>query len=72
MKKISCAACAAVLSLLYATVLSAQTTVYNSIPVPTPPNVPSQGFQCCQNDSRRGNLATLQMWQTCPSCQRNA
>ena len=30
-----------------APVLAQGTVVYDSIPSPTPPNVPSQGFQCC-------------------------
>jgi hypothetical protein len=29
--------------------LLAPATVFDSIPTPTPPNVPSEGFQCCQN-----------------------
>ena len=32
--------------------------VFNSIPSPTPPNVPSEGFQCCQN-SELGDRITL-------------
>lgn len=33
--------------LLCAGCAAAQTAVYNSLPIPQPPNVPSQGFQCC-------------------------
>jgi hypothetical protein len=39
--------CAAGSILLCAGYAAAQTTVYNSLPIPQPPNVPSQGFQCC-------------------------
>lgn len=38
---------AGVLLLGAAPVLAQGTVVYDSIPSPTPPNVPSQGFQCC-------------------------
>ncbi len=38
--------------------LSAQTTVYNSVPNPLPPNVVSQGFQCC-SVSEFGDEITL-------------
>ena len=39
----------AVLLLGAAPALAQGTIVYNSIPSPTPPNVVSEGFQCCQN-----------------------
>jgi hypothetical protein len=38
--------------------LLAPATVFDSIPSPTPPNVPSEGFQCCQN-SEVGDQVTL-------------
>ncbi len=38
--------------------LLAPATVFDSIPSPTPPNVPSEGFQCCQN-SEVGDQITL-------------
>ena len=38
--------------------LLAPNVVYNSIPSPTPPNVASEGFQCCQN-SELGDRITL-------------
>jgi hypothetical protein len=37
----------------------AGTVVFNSIPDPMPPNVPSEGFQCCQN-SALGDEITLE------------
>ncbi len=49
MNKTCLTAITAVLFLLCATVVSAQTVVYNSIPNPVPGNVPSEGFQCCAN-----------------------
>lgn len=36
----------------------APATIFDSIPSPTPPNVPSEGFQCCQN-SEVGDQITL-------------
>lgn len=38
--------------------LLAAATIFDSIPSPTPPNVPSEGFQCCQN-SEVGDQITL-------------
>jgi hypothetical protein len=38
--------------------LLAPAVVYDSIPTPVPPNVPSEGFQCCQN-SEVGDQITL-------------
>ena len=38
--------------------LLAAATIFDSIPSPTPPNVPSEGFQCCQN-SEIGDQITL-------------
>lgn len=46
--------------------LTAQTIVYDSAPSPLPPNVPSQGFQCC-SVSEFGDQIQL-----APSTPRNA
>ena len=37
--------------------LLAPTVVFDSIPSPTPPNVPSEGFQCCQNSEVGDRIA---------------
>lgn len=36
--------------------LLAPVAVFDSIPSPTPPNVPSEGFQCCQNSEVGDNV----------------
>ena len=58
MKRISYVAELAAALFLFVGYANAQSTVYNSLRIPQPPNVPSQGFQCCAT-SEFGDQITL-------------
>src|SRR5579859_348964 len=58
MTRITCSAAAVALILFCAISAGAQSVVYNSLPIPQPPNVPSQGFECC-GTAEFGDQVTL-------------